>query len=355
MNDDAPARPERPRAPAAPGPARRRVLHHPLGPAPGHPGAGRRGHDVGGPLPLADAGGQRRRRRRGRHAGVGGHRRPAPPGRRPDRRRGCGDHARPGRERHAGRVGLRAGPLRVRAGRAGGRGAGALPTFSAPSAFPVPSSPSPSLPIASGTPTPPGRRPLRRSRGPSRRFRSTSSVRWATRAAACATGCSASSSAPPCPGTPRPRRRPRSRSRPPLESRTGGGASPYLRPWAGTTVEHVTLSDQLVTIGLSGGGAAGVPAEQSRLAVQQLVWTATAAVGSAGLPVRFEVADGVDRPVRHLPDRLDLLPSGRGRDLPGPGPDLGGGPAPPGRPSPPTGRSWPAAPRRSSRRTCSGG
>jgi hypothetical protein len=77
-----------------------------------------------------------------------------------------------------------------------------------------------------------------------------------------------------------------------LESRTGGRATPYLRPWAGTTVEHVTLSDQLITVGLSGAGAAGVPAEQSRLAVQQLVWTATAAVGDAGLPVRFEVADG---------------------------------------------------------------
>ena len=77
-----------------------------------------------------------------------------------------------------------------------------------------------------------------------------------------------------------------------LESRTGGRATPYLRPWAGTTVEHVTLSDQLITVGLSGAGAAGVPAEQSRLAVQQLVWTATAAVGNAGLPVRFEVADG---------------------------------------------------------------
>jgi hypothetical protein len=57
-------------------------------------------------------------------------------------------------------------------------------------------------------------------------------------------------------------------------------------------VEHVTLSDQLITVGLSGAGAADVPAEQSRLAVQQLVWTATAAVGNAGLPVRFEVADG---------------------------------------------------------------
>jgi hypothetical protein len=77
-----------------------------------------------------------------------------------------------------------------------------------------------------------------------------------------------------------------------LESRTGGRATPYLRPWGGTTVEHVTLSDQLITVGLSGGGAVGVPPEQSRLAVQQLVWTATAAVGKAGLPVRFEVADG---------------------------------------------------------------
>jgi len=77
-----------------------------------------------------------------------------------------------------------------------------------------------------------------------------------------------------------------------VESRTGGGASPYLRPWGETTVEEVTLSDHLLTIDLSGGGAADVPAEQSRLAVQQLVWTATAAVGDAGLPVRFRVPAG---------------------------------------------------------------
>jgi Immunoglobulin-like domain of bacterial spore germination/Sporulation and spore germination len=77
-----------------------------------------------------------------------------------------------------------------------------------------------------------------------------------------------------------------------VESRTGGGASPYLRPWGETTVEQVTLSDHLLTIDLSGGGSADVPAEQSRLAVQQLVWTATAAVGDAGLPVRFRVAGG---------------------------------------------------------------
>ena len=149
------------------------------------------------------------------------------------------------------------------------------PTFSAPSAFPVPSSPSPSLPIASGTPTPTGTSSAAQVAGAVatlpvylvgavgnegsglryglfRQFVSATVPGDATAAQKAQVALSAA-----------------------LESRTGGGASPYLRPWAGTTVEHVTLSDQLVTIGLSGGGAAGVPAEQSRLAVQQLVWTAT--------------------------------------------------------------------------------
>ena len=223
---------------------------------------------------------------------MGGHRRPAPPRRRPDRRRGCGDHGRPDRERHAGRVGLRAGPLRSAPDAPAVQAPAPSPTFSAPSAFPVPSSPSPSLPVASGTPTATGTPSAAQVAGAVatlpvylvgavgnegsglryglfRQFISATVPGDATAAQKAQVALSAA-----------------------LESRTGGGASPYLRPWAGTTVEHVTLSDQLVTIGLSGGGAAGVPAEQSRLAVQQLVWTATAAVGSAGLPVRFEVADG---------------------------------------------------------------
>ena len=166
------------------------------------------------------------------------------------------------------------------------------PTSSAPSALPAPTGPPSSLSAPSGTPTATGTTPVAQvagavatlpvylvgavgNEGSGRRyglFRQFVSATVPGDATAAQKAQAALSAA--------------------LESRTGGRATPYLRPWAGTTVEHVTLSDQLVTVGLSGGGSAGVPAEQSRLAVQQLVWTATAAVGNAGLPVRFEVADG---------------------------------------------------------------
>jgi hypothetical protein len=166
------------------------------------------------------------------------------------------------------------------------------PTSSAPSALPVPAGPSSSLPTVSGTPGATGTSSAAQvpgavaalpvylvgavgNEGSGRRyglFRQFVSATVPGDATAAQKAQAALSAA--------------------LESRTGGRATPYLRPWAGTTVEHVTLSDQLITVGLSGAGAAGVPAEQSRLAVQQLVWTATAAVGDAGLPVRFEVADG---------------------------------------------------------------
>jgi hypothetical protein len=73
---------------------------------------------------------------------------------------------------------------------------------------------------------------------------------------------------------------------------TGRGQQPVLRPWADTAVSGVTVADAGITVELSDAGPTGLPHEQARLAVQGLVWTATAAVGQGNLPVRFSVAGG---------------------------------------------------------------
>lgn len=67
----------------------------------------------------------------------------------------------------------------------------------------------------------------------------------------------------------------------------------YLQPWSGQTVGDVTVTDGLITIALANGGSpdAVVGEENKRLAVQELVWTAQAAIQQT-YPVRFEVADG---------------------------------------------------------------
>ena len=65
----------------------------------------------------------------------------------------------------------------------------------------------------------------------------------------------------------------------------------YLQPWSGTRVTSVTVTRDAIEVQLSGPGAAGFDAETQRLAVQELVWTAQAAIQKT-LPVRFEVADG---------------------------------------------------------------
>jgi len=67
---------------------------------------------------------------------------------------------------------------------------------------------------------------------------------------------------------------------------------PYVQPWSGTKVNDVTVTPSLITITLSGPGASGFTPEQTRLAVQELVWTAQAAVGQGTIPVKFTVADG---------------------------------------------------------------
>lgn len=67
---------------------------------------------------------------------------------------------------------------------------------------------------------------------------------------------------------------------------------PYVQPWSGQSVKDVTVTPSLITITVSGSGASGFTSEQTRLAVQELVWTAQAAVGQGTIPVKFAVADG---------------------------------------------------------------
>jgi Immunoglobulin-like domain of bacterial spore germination len=65
---------------------------------------------------------------------------------------------------------------------------------------------------------------------------------------------------------------------------------PYLQPWSATSVKNLTVAPGRITITLSGPGAPGFTAEQTRLAVQELVWTAQAAIGKGPIPVKFVVA-----------------------------------------------------------------
>lgn len=69
-------------------------------------------------------------------------------------------------------------------------------------------------------------------------------------------------------------------------------AASYLRPWTGTSVTNVAVTPSRIAITLSGPGASGLTAAQSKLAVQQLVWTAQAAIGQGSTPVKFILADG---------------------------------------------------------------
>jgi hypothetical protein len=55
------------------------------------------------------------------------------------------------------------------------------------------------------------------------------------------------------------------------------------------------VTRSLITITLSGPGASGFTAPQTRLAVQELVWTAQAALGQGTIPVKFAVAGGSAR------------------------------------------------------------
>jgi hypothetical protein len=67
----------------------------------------------------------------------------------------------------------------------------------------------------------------------------------------------------------------------------------YLQPWSEQTIGNVTVKDGLITVDLADAGSpdAAVGEENKRLAVQELVWTAQAAIQQT-LPVKFAVAGG---------------------------------------------------------------
>jgi hypothetical protein len=68
----------------------------------------------------------------------------------------------------------------------------------------------------------------------------------------------------------------------------------YLQPWSGQTIGDVQVTPQLITVDLAmaGNPDAAQTEEIRRLAVQELVWTAQAAVQNGNVPVRFTVRGG---------------------------------------------------------------
>ena len=65
----------------------------------------------------------------------------------------------------------------------------------------------------------------------------------------------------------------------------------YQQPWNPGTTATVTVADNLITVTLSQPGRVGLIAAQQKIAVQSLVWTATAAAHMT-VPVRVEVTGG---------------------------------------------------------------
>lgn len=92
------------------------------------------------------------------------------------------------------------------------------------------------------------------------------------------------------------------------------GTDGYLRLWQGVSLVDLVVAADDITITLSGPGPATQPEDTERVAVQQLVWTAQAAVGRGNLPVRFVLADGSTAMFGTQPvDRTYARPSSRDR------------------------------------------
>lgn len=74
---------------------------------------------------------------------------------------------------------------------------------------------------------------------------------------------------------------------------TSWGSTPVdvKRPWGPGTTVSATVTDSLITLELSQPGVTGLTAQQQKVAVQGLVWTATAAA-QLTVPVRVQVAGG---------------------------------------------------------------
>lgn len=70
------------------------------------------------------------------------------------------------------------------------------------------------------------------------------------------------------------------------------GTDGYLYTWEGVDLVEAEVSDSQITITLSGAGRSGMDEDESRVSVQQLVWTAQAVVSKGKVPVKFVIADG---------------------------------------------------------------
>ena len=79
-----------------------------------------------------------------------------------------------------------------------------------------------------------------------------------------------------------------------LDAQRFSNTDGYLQPWSGQRILSVRQTPQLITVDLENAGnpQAAVTPEVRRLAVQQLVWTAQAAVQAGNVPVRFTVQGG---------------------------------------------------------------
>lgn len=98
---------------------------------------------------------------------------------------------------------------------------------------------------------------------------------------------------------------------------TNGQALPAYpglqQPWEADTTATATVTADEIHVVLSKPGRSGLTAEQQRIAVQQLVWTATAAA-SADLPVRIEVT-GAFRIFEGMPSGVYKRPADTYTDL----------------------------------------
>ncbi|WP_377643319.1 Gmad2 immunoglobulin-like domain-containing protein [Oryzobacter terrae] len=90
------------------------------------------------------------------------------------------------------------------------------------------------------------------------------------------------------------------------------GTDGYLEAWRGVDLVDLAVTSSRITITLSAPGTTSLPEDTERVAVQQLVWTAQAAVGRGNLPVRFVLRDGSDALFGTQPvDRTYLRPASR--------------------------------------------
>ncbi len=98
---------------------------------------------------------------------------------------------------------------------------------------------------------------------------------------------------------------------------TNGQALPAYpglqQPWEADTTATATVTADEIHLVLSTPGRSGLTAEQQRIAVQQLVWTVTAAA-SADLPVRIEVT-GAFRIFEGMPSSVYKRPTDTYTDL----------------------------------------